>query len=74
MPIWEIDLVANLFGGNTPQPKMPDPVPQISQAMVAAEQSDNLLKKQRGVGTDILTSANGLSDLGTTKVAKAGGY
>ena len=67
--------MAGLFGGGAaPTPQMPPPLPQISQAMVASEASDALLKKQRGVGTDILTSTNGLADLGATKVAKAGGY
>lgn len=52
-----------------PAPQLPAPPPQISQAMVASQQSDNLLKRKMGVGTTILTGTGGLADLGTTKAA-----
>jgi hypothetical protein len=64
--------MASLFS-SPPKPIVPPAAPQISQAMVSAEQSDDLLKRKMGVGTTILTGNSGLGNLGTTSAAKASG-
>ena len=60
--------MASLFE-SPPKPIAPKPPPQISDAMIAAEQGDNLLKRKMGVGTTILTGDKGLANLGSTKAA-----
>ena len=57
--------------GSAPKPIAPPPVPQIDNAAAMLRNETRMLK--RGRGTTILTSDNGLPDLGTTTAASAGG-
>lgn len=56
--------------GNAPRPVAPPPVPQIDDALARQRANDRALLR-RGRGTTILTSDNGLPDLGTTTTPQA---
>jgi len=56
--------------GSAPKPIAPPPVPQIDNAAAMLRNETRMLK--RGRGTTILTSDNGLPDLGTTTSPTAG--
>jgi hypothetical protein len=55
-----------------PTPQAPPPVPQIDQGMIKAQQ-DQAMMRSRGAATTILTSDNGLPNLGSTSKPKAYG-
>lgn len=62
--------MGSLFGG--PKPQAPPPVPQVDNAASMRNARDRALR--RGRATTILTSDNGLPNLGsTTSVSATGG-
>lgn len=56
-----------------PTPKPPPAVPQIDEAVTMRNEQDRAAARRRGAGTNLLTSPNGLPDLGTTSAAGATG-
>lgn len=56
-----------------PAPKPPPAVPVIDDAIVMRNEQDRLAARRRGAGTNLLTSPNGLPDLGMTSSAAATG-
>lgn len=65
--------MSGLFGGSKPTaPIPPPPIPQIDDA-VAARNSSDQTNLQRGRATTVLTSNNGLPDLGSTQTPSVNG-
>lgn len=58
---------------HVPKPVAPPPVPTIDEAVTQRNDSDRRLMQRRGAGTTLLTSSNGLPDLGNTSAASAMG-
>jgi hypothetical protein len=56
-----------------PKPKPPPAVPVVDDAVVMRNEQDRLAARKRGAGTNLLTSQNGLPDLGATTSATAMG-
>lgn len=57
---------------SVPKPKPPPPVPQIDDTAMMRNEQDRI-QQRRAAGTTILTSSNGLPNLGSTVTASAGG-
>lgn len=56
-----------------PSPKPPPAVPVVDDAITMRNEQDRLAARKRGAGTNLLTSPNGLPDLGMTSAAAATG-
>ena len=61
--------MTSLFSG-PPKPAVPPPIPQVDDTTAQQDQANRDARRRR-VST-VLTSANGLPDLGSTKQASAG--
>jgi hypothetical protein len=60
----------NLFSG-APKPQTPPPIPQIDNTTQQQDSADRAARRRRQ--STVLTSANGLPDLGSTSQVAAGG-
>lgn len=58
-----------------PAPKVtaPPPVPTVDNAVTMRNNEDRALMMRKGAATSLLTSPNGLPDLGSTTAASATG-
>jgi hypothetical protein len=54
-----------------PKPIAPPPVPTIDNAVTMRNEEDRSLRMRKGAATSLLTSPNGLPDLGATNAAAA---
>jgi hypothetical protein len=60
----------NMFGG-APKPQIPPPIPQVDNTTAMQDSADRAARRRRQ--STVLTSANGLPNLGSTSQASAGG-
>ncbi|CAB4121074.1 hypothetical protein UFOVP6_13 [uncultured Caudovirales phage] len=56
-----------------PKPVPPPPVPTIDTAVQMRNNEDRALRARKGAATSLLTSPNGLPDLGASSAATATG-
>lgn len=58
---------------SVPKPIPPPPVVTVDNAVQMRNNEDRNLRARRGAGTSLLTSSNGLPDLGSTSASSASG-
>ncbi len=58
---------------SVPKPTAPPPVPTIDSAVTMRNNEDRAIQLRKGAATSLLTSPNGLPDLGSTSAATATG-